>query len=139
MTVVLNNFIPVFPMAVESSSTDAVAAAGGPIALPSYYEYDRSGNLTKSLFPSVKSMSYDINNRLRQATSRQTEGEATWDYTVGHLSGADGVLRRSTYYYGRPDDTGSTASALQRALSYGSALIPNPGIRDNIVSVPENG
>ncbi len=134
MTVVLNNFIPVFPMAVESSSTDAVAAAGGPIALPSYYEYDRSGNLTKSLFPSVKSMSYDINNRLRQATSRQTEGEATWDYTVGHLSGADGVLRRSTYYYGRPDDTGSTASALQRALSYGSALIPNPGIRDNIVT-----
>ncbi len=79
-------------------------------------------------------MSYDINNRLRQATSRQTEGEVTWDYTVGHLSGSDGVLRRSAYYYGRPDDTGSTASVLQRALSYGSALIPNPGIRDTIAT-----
>ena len=94
--------------------------------------YDRNGNLTKSLFPSVRSMSYDINNRLRRATSRQTVGEATWDYSVGHLSGADGVLRRSTYYYGKPDDTGSTASVQQRALSNGSPLIPGIGGKDSI-------
>ena len=129
MTIVLNNFIPVMPQAIESSVTGT-----GPIQQFPTAEYDRNGNLTKSLFPSVRSMSYDINNRLRQATSRQTEGEATWDYTVGHLSGADGVLRRSTYYYGRPDDTGSTASMQQRSLSNGSAVIPNPGIRDTIVT-----
>lgn len=127
MTIVLNNFIPVMPQAIESSVTGT-----GPIQQLPTAEYDRNGNLTKSLFPSVRSMSYDINNRLRRATSRQTVGEATWDYSVGHLSGADGVLRRSTYYYGRPDDTGSAATVAQRALSNGSALIPGFGGRDSI-------